>query len=68
MKTHYDTLGLSRDASSEEIKRAYRGLSLKWHPDRNPSPEAQSNFQDISLANEILSDERRRLLNRENFC
>jgi len=60
MKNHYDVLGISRDASPEEIKRAYRALSLKWHPDRNPSPEAQSNFQEISLANEILSDERRR--------
>jgi DnaJ family protein B protein 4 len=60
MKTHYEVLGLSRDASQEEIKRAYRSLSLKWHPDRNPSPEAQSQFQEISTANEILSDERRR--------
>ena len=60
MKTHYEILGLSRDASSDEIKRAYRSLSLKWHPDRNPSPEAQSRFQEISLANEILSDDRKR--------
>ena len=58
--THYDVLGVSREASPEEIKRAYRGLSLKWHPDRNSSPEAQSKFQEIGAAYEILSDERRR--------
>ena len=58
--TQYDVLGVSREASPEEIKRAYRGLSLKWHPDRNSSPDAQSKFQEISAAYEILSDERRR--------
>ena len=60
MPNHYEILGVSREASPDEIKRSYRALSLKWHPDRNPSPEAQSKFQEISLANEILSDERRR--------
>jgi len=60
MKTHYETLGVSRDASLDEIKQSYRKLSLKWHPDRNSSPEAQSRFQEISAAYEILSDEKRR--------
>jgi len=60
MPTHYEILGVNREASPDEIKRSYRTLSLKWHPDRNPSPEAQSKFQEISLANEILSDERKR--------
>jgi DnaJ family protein B protein 4 len=60
MPNHYDVLGVSREASPEEIKRAYRGLSLKWHPDRNSSPEAQSKFQEIGAAYEIMSDERRR--------
>ena len=60
MPNHYEILGVSREASQEEIKRSYRSLSLKWHPDRNPSPEAQSKFQEISSAYEILSDERRR--------
>jgi DnaJ family protein B protein 4 len=58
--THYEVLNVSREASTDEIKRAYRSLSLKWHPDRNPSPEAMSKFQEISAAYEILSDEGKR--------
>jgi DnaJ-class molecular chaperone len=60
MPTHYETLGLSRDASESDIKKAYRALSLKWHPDRNPAPEAQATFQEIGQAYEILSDEGKR--------
>lgn len=58
--THYDILGVSREASSDEIKRAYRALSLKWHPDRNSASDAQSKFQEIGAAYETLSDEKRR--------
>jgi len=58
--THYDTLGVDRNASQDEIKKAYRTMSLKWHPDRNPSEEAHTKFQEINLANEILSDEQKR--------
>ena len=63
MPTHYETLGISREASQDEIKRAYRSLSLKWHPDRCPpekKEEAQSKFQEIGAAYEILNDERKR--------
>jgi len=60
MPTHYEILGIQRDASTEEIKRAYRALSLKWHPDRNSSSDAQSKFQEVNLAHETLSDERKR--------
>jgi DnaJ-class molecular chaperone len=60
MKTHYEVLGVSRDASTEELKQAYRKLSLKWHPDRNHSPEAQSRFQEINSAYETLNDDKRR--------
>jgi DnaJ family protein B protein 4 len=60
MTNHYDTLGISNDANEEQIKRAYRKLSLKYHPDRNQSPEAQSKFQAINEANEILGDSARR--------
>ena len=56
MPNHYETLGLSKDASETEIKKTYRKLSLEFHPDRNPSPEANSKFQEISGAYEVLSD------------
>ena len=60
MPNHYDTLGITREASAEEIKKSYRTLSLKWHPDRNSSPEAQSKFQEIGSAYEVLSDDAKR--------
>ena len=55
-KTHYEILGLSKDANENEIKKAYRKLSLEFHPDRNPSDDAKSRFQEISSAYETLSD------------
>ena len=54
--THYETLGVSKDASESEIKKAYRSLSLQYHPDRNPSPDAKAKFQEINDAYETLSD------------
>jgi DnaJ family protein B protein 4 len=60
MTNHYETLGVSNDASEDQIKRAYRKLSLQYHPDRNSSPEAQPKFQAINEANEILGDPGRR--------
>ncbi len=57
MKNHYVILGVERDASPEEIKRAYRKLALKWHPDRNPDNEAaEEKFKYIALAYDVLSD------------
>jgi len=55
-ESHYNTLGISETATPEEIKKAYRSLSLKYHPDRNPSPTAVETFQKISSAFEILGD------------
>lgn len=56
-KTHYDTLGISENATQDEIKKAYRSLSLKYHPDRNPNDSTCiSMFQEISSAFEILGD------------
>jgi DnaJ family protein B protein 4 len=55
-KNLYGILGIDSNASSTEIKSAYRKLSLQFHPDRNKSPDAQSVFQEIGEAYEILSD------------
>jgi DnaJ-class molecular chaperone len=51
----YGILGVARGASEDEIRRAYRKLAMKWHPDRNQSAEANARFQDISRAYEVLS-------------
>ena len=56
-KDYYKTLGVEKDASSEEIKKAYRKLALKYHPDRNPGNKAaEEKFKEITEANEVLSD------------
>lgn len=54
---YYDILGVSRTASADEIKRAYRRLALKWHPDRNKDdPEAEQRFKRLNEAYEVLRD------------
>ena len=58
--SNYDILGVPKDATEEQIKKAYRSLSLKYHPDRNSDPEASDKFKQINEANEILSDPQRR--------
>lgn len=61
MKDYYATLGISRDASAEEIKKAYRKKALECHPDRNPGDaHAEKEFKAVSEAYEALSDENRR--------
>ncbi len=57
---YYKILGVSRSASTADIKKAYRKLSLKYHPDKNSSPEAASKFAEISNAYDVLSDEQKR--------
>ncbi|VEL21633.1 unnamed protein product, partial [Protopolystoma xenopodis] len=57
-ETLYNSLGLSKGASQDEIKRAYRKLALKCHPDKNPGdPEAADKFKEINKANMVLSDD-----------
>ena len=56
MEKLYSTLGVERGATQEDIKKAYRKLSMRWHPDKNPAPEATEKFKELSIAYDILSD------------
>ena len=56
MPTHYENLGIDKKANQSEIKKAYRTLSLKYHPDRNSTEEAKTKIQDVNAAYEVLSD------------
>lgn len=57
---YYAVLGVRRDATQEEIKKAYRRLARELHPDVNPDPETQERFKEIGLAYEVLSDAQKR--------
>lgn len=59
-RDYYEALGISKEATKDEIKKAYRKLALKYHPDRNPSPEAEERFKEISEAYAVLSDAEKR--------
>lgn len=61
MADYYDVLEISRTASADEIKKAYRKKALKYHPDKNPGdPDAEKRFKEISEAYEVLSDDQKR--------
>ncbi|MDA0646998.1 DnaJ domain-containing protein, partial [Nonomuraea ferruginea] len=57
---YYAALGVRRDASQDEIKKAYRRLARELHPDVNPDPATQERFKEITQAYEVLSDPNKR--------
>ena len=60
-RDYYEVLGVNRDATEEDIKKAYRKLAMKWHPDRNPdNPRAEEHFKDAKEAYEVLTDPQKR--------
>ncbi|MCR4952991.1 MAG: DnaJ domain-containing protein [Treponema sp.] len=61
MKNYYEILGVSKTATADEIKKAYRTLAFKYHPDRNPGDAAaEERFKEINAAYEVLGDESKR--------
>lgn len=61
-KDHYETLGVARTATEEEIRKAYRKLARKYHPDVSKEPDAEARMKAINEANEVLSDPEKRAL------
>ena len=59
-RDYYDILGVSKNASKEELRKAYRKQALEWHPDRNKSSNAEKKFKEINQAYEVLSDSEKR--------
>ena len=57
---YYETLGVQKDASQEDIKRAYRALARKYHPDVSDEQNAEEKFKDVNAAYEVLSDPEKR--------
>lgn len=59
-KDYYKILGIPKASSDEDVKKAYRKLALKYHPDKNKTPEAEGKFKEIAEAYEVLSDKKKR--------
>ena len=61
MRNHYETLGVSRDVSPEDLKKVFRKLSMKYHPDRtNGDAKATDKFKEVNEAYSVLSDPKKR--------
>ena len=68
-RDYYDILGIKRDASAETIKKAFRKLAKKYHPDSNAgNPQAEQMFKDVNEAYSILSDPEKKKLYRSGRC
>ena len=60
-RDYYDVLGVNKSARKDELKKAYRKLAMKYHPDRNPDDtQAAEKFKELSEAYEILSDDQKK--------
>jgi len=61
-KDYYKTLGIPAGSNEDEIKKAYRKMALKFHPDKNKDPNAEEKFKEIAEAYEVLSDPKKRVI------
>src|SRR4029079_17794843 len=61
-KDLYAVLGVPRDADDEKIKKAFRKLAMKYHPDKNPGKANEARFKEVNQAHEVLSDKKKRAL------
>lgn len=59
-KNYYQTLGIQKSATNDEVKKAYRKLALKYHPDKNKAAGAEEKFKEVAEAYEVLSDKSKR--------
>jgi len=63
---YYDLLGVTSEVNETELKKAYRKAAMKYHPDKNPSPDAEEKFKEISKVYQVLSDPNLRVVYDKN--